>query len=135
MITAIDTNVLIDIFLADKHFGQSSATQLRNCLNAGAVLASGVVLVETIPLFPSTAACMQALSQLGIRPQVISMEAFLAAASAWKVYRQSGGLRNRMVADFLIGAHAMTECDRLLTRDRGFYRQYFKKLKVVDPSA
>lgn len=133
MITAVDSNILLDIFLDDKRFGKASAQALRICLNEGAVLICGVVLVETMPLFRAPNDFYKALSLLNIKATTISMESFVAAASAWQVYRQSGGSRNRMVADFLIGAHAATECDRLLSRDRGFYRQYFKQLKVLEP--
>ena len=41
----------------------------------------------------------------------------------------------RPIADFLVGAHAMLQCSALITRDDGFFRDYFKGLKVIVPSA
>ena len=35
--------------------------------------------------------------------------------------------------DFLIGAHALLQCNGLITRDAGFFRDYFKGLKVIVP--
>jgi hypothetical protein len=40
-----------------------------------------------------------------------------------------------VIADFLIGAHAFEQADRLLTRERGFHRMAFDGLVIVDPSA
>ena len=41
----------------------------------------------------------------------------------------------RTVPDFLIGAHALLQCKGLITRDAGFFRDYFKGLKVIVPKA
>lgn len=131
MITAVDSNILIDIFLEDKRFGKPSATLLRACLGDGAVIVCGVVLVETMPLFPSGDHLLKILEAMNIRPVTVSLESFIDAGNAWTAYLQAGGPRDRMVADFLIGAHAINEADRLLTRDRGFYRKYFKQLDIV----
>mgnify|MGYP003694426679 CR=1 FL=1 len=43
--------------------------------------------------------------------------------------------RRATVPDFLIGAHALLQCSGLITRDAGFFRDYFKGLKVIVPDA
>jgi hypothetical protein len=50
---------------------------------------------------------------------------------AWKKYRNAGGRRDRVLADFFIGAQAQAKADRLLTRDRGFYKKYFRSVKLM----
>ena len=56
------------------------------------------------------------------------------ASTYWRSYRAKGGKRTRVIADFLIGAHAVSQARRLLTRDRGFYRTYFQSLPLMDPA-
>ena len=45
------------------------------------------------------------------------------------------GEQPRTVPDFLIGAHALLQCTALITRDAGFFRDYFKGLKLIVPQA
>ena len=134
MITAIDTNVLLDIFTGDPRFGPASRNMLRRCLAEGAVIACEVVCAETVAAFSDAQSAMEAMGLLEIAFAAIEEAHAAAAGIAWREYRRSGGTRNRVVADFLIGAHAVGRADRLLTRDRGFYRSYFADLQVIDPS-
>ena len=71
---------------------------------------------------------------LGIAYSEVSKEAALEAARHWHGHRSRGGTRQRIAADFIVGAHALVQCDRLLTRDRGFYGVGFEDLTVLDPS-
>lgn len=134
MITAVDTSVLLDVFRADPIFGARSARALRSCLREGRLIACETVWAEVASVFPTLAQAREAMESLPVEFSALKLEAALAAASAWKAYRVRGGRRQRVVADFFIGAHARLQADRLLTRDRGFYRAYFAGLSVLDPS-
>ena len=135
MITAVDTSILIDVFGADARFGAASAEALRRCLNEGALVACDIVWSETRAAFSNDEEFMRAVQALGIDFSAPSEQAAVLAGAAWKKYRAAGGRRDRVMADFLIGAHAASQCERLLTRDRGYYKKYFSGLRIVDPSA
>lgn len=134
MITAVDSNVLIDVLGADPQFGPASRSALRSCLDEGVVLACEVVWAEIIAAFPDPRATESALSRLPIAFSAANEAAATAAGMAWSDYRRAGGPRERLVADFLVGAHALEQADRLLTRDRGFQRAAFAGLTILDPS-
>ena len=134
MITAVDTNILIDILEPDPVYGPTSKDALKQCLQEGSVLACEVVWAEIVTAFSHDCErAVGALRKIGIGYSSMGLDAALKAAAYWATYRGKGGKRNRIVADFLIGGHALVQCDRLLTRDRGFYRGYFTSLDVKSP--
>ena len=134
MITAVDTNVLLDVFGADEQFGIASREALRRCRLEGCLVACEVVWAETAACFDSSRVFDEQMDALEIAFSEATREISVFAGSLWKDHLQRGGRRGRLVPDFLIGAHARFQADRLLTRDRGFYRTYFRQLTVVDPA-
>jgi len=135
MLTAIDTNVLIDVLEADPDFGEISREALIKASNEGALLACDVVWAELFTLYNDQAdALREKLSQMNIVFSPLNQQAAETAARCWHAYRKQAGDRRRIAADFLVGAHAITQCDRLLSRDRGFYRTYFSSLNLFDPA-
>ncbi len=134
MITAVDTHILLDIFGGDSEFWQPSAQALRRCIAQGAIVVCEVVWAETVTFFDKESQFLKAMETLGVGYTPVPQKAVIKAGMAWWHYHKNGGKRTRVAADFLIGAHAAGECDRSLTRDKGFYRNYFKGLKVLDPA-
>jgi predicted nucleic acid-binding protein len=134
VITAVDTSVLLDVFGADPEFGPRSADALRECLAEGSLIACEAVWAETAASFGTSADAEAAFSDLRIGFSALDASIALVVGEAWRAYRWAGGTRERVVADFLIGAHARARADRLLTRDRGFYRTYFAELVILDPA-
>ena len=52
MITAVDSNVLFDILLADATFGKASEQAFRSCLHDGPVVVCPVVYAELAAAMP-----------------------------------------------------------------------------------
>jgi len=134
MITAVDTSVLIDVFRNDPAHAGSSTKALRRCIQEGRLVVSNIVWAELAALFPSREMLEEKMAILGVDFLPMDQKAASQAGETWRRYRERGGERKRVVADFLIAAHAQTQCDRLLTRDRGFYRDYFRSLALIDPT-
>ncbi|MEI6085795.1 MAG: type II toxin-antitoxin system VapC family toxin [Verrucomicrobiota bacterium] len=92
------------------------------------------VLAEITPAFPDTKTVLEFLSDWQIEVVPSSQRSALIAGENFARYLARGGKGGRIVADFLIAAHALVHADRLVARDRGFFRDYFAKLRVLDPS-
>lgn len=133
MTTAVDSSVLLDVFRTDPDFGPDSREALRRAFDGGSVLASVPVWAETRAHFPDAARHRFQMDDLQIDFSPLLEPAANRAGELWQEYRRRGGPGRRLLADFLIGAHALEQADALLTRDRGFYRVYFRSLRLLEP--
>ena len=163
MITAVDTNVLLDILLEDNTFLVSSKRLLLESMDEGATVISPCVYSELYTGFILGFSEKMAgrelddfLSGIGIDIIPFTKRSLQIAGEGWTQYTKGKGKnkvicpkcgemnkiictkcqktflwRNHIVTDFLIGGHAQDTADRLLTRDRGYYKRYFPELKIM----
>ncbi len=131
MITAIDTNILLDIFLPNERFAAESAKLLKLAYNKGALIICDIVYAELVPQFQDRQRLDNTLATINVSLSSTNADIAFLAGEKWSLYRKSGGTRERIITDFLIGAHALMKAERFLTRDRGFYKSYFPELQIL----
>lgn len=159
MITAIDTNILIDILIKDPEFNEKSKELLENQGRVGSLIISLIVYSELIVFFLKKHETKIAVSKLdeflddmNVQVSEFTKEDLVMSAEAWQRFTDSKSVicpkcgisnqfnckkcklqvfwRNHILTDFLIGAHAQNHANTILTRDRGYYKRYFK-VKVI----
>jgi predicted nucleic acid-binding protein len=134
--TAVDSSVLFDVLLPDPDFGEGSAQFLRDSIDSGVVIACDVVWAEVRASFDDDSLFLHAMEKLGVQFDSMSNKSSQTAGALWRQYRlRKDSKRHHLIPDFLVGAHALLQSDVLLCRDRGFYRRYFSRLKILDPSS
>ena len=155
MATAVDTNVLLDIFIPGAPHGDRSEIALVEGLTEGAVVLAEAVYAELAAHFTDRGELDSVIHDTGMRLEPSNPQALHASGLTWREYlrqrttslicpscgsvqdqvcTQCGSalrIRQHVAADFLIGAHALSTAGRLLTRDRGYYRTYFPDLLLI----
>lgn len=128
----VDTNILLDIIGADTRFGDRSRTVLEEQSESSVLVINPIVYAEVGALIKSREE-LDELLPLGLfRRDALPYAAAFLAGQAFARYRRQGGNKKRMLADFLIGAHAAVADLGLITRDQG-YGRYFD-IPILDPS-
>jgi len=127
----VDTNVLIDIAYRDPEWKGWSHAQLAS--RAGELVINPVIFAEFSYRYQSLEAVERALDPAEFQREHIPWEAAFAAGQAFHVYRRRGGGRDKVLPDFLIGAHAAVRGYPILTRDPTGYRTYFPTVDVIAP--
>lgn len=138
MISAIDTNVLVALWDRDDTLNLAAQTALDIAFAQGKLVISGAVFAELLAFPRRTENFLnQFLNDTGIAVDWSMDESiWRSAGNAFQRYanrrrKQNAGQPRRILADFLIGAHALEKGYSLLTLDEGIYRAAFPKLHVV----
>ncbi|ODU51378.1 MAG: DNA-binding protein [Lysobacteraceae bacterium SCN 69-48] len=131
---AVDAPVLVEL-LADGAHADAVETTLRQALGAGRVVVSDAALAQLSAALRNgadAADALAALEEMGIHYSAVESKSALRAGEMQRRQRQRGG-EPRPISDFLVGAHALLQCDALITFDAAFHRDYFKGLKLIVP--
>jgi len=157
MTSAVDTNVLLDILIPDAEYLDHSLAALLQAAEKGPLIISEIVFTELSSQFLHDGDLERFLAETAIELRISDEKALWIAGRAWKEYskrrknvltcfvcgkeiavlcphcQQPVQPKRHVISDFIVGAHAMAFAGRLITRDRGFYRKYFKGLQIIDP--
>ncbi|MBU2602849.1 MAG: type II toxin-antitoxin system VapC family toxin [Actinobacteria bacterium] len=128
----VDTHVILDVIGADPEFGELSRLALEETAEIGALVVNPLVFAEVGAFVDSIEELDALVPESLFRRDAIPWEAAFLAGRAFNAYRRAGGTRERILADFMIGAHAAVGGFGLISRDRG-YGRYFQ-VEVLDPT-
>lgn len=129
----VDTNVLVDVLANDPDWADWSIGQLRAQARVHRLAINPVIYAELALTFSTVEALDEALAGMELPVLDIPRPALFLAGKAFARYRKAGGLKNSVLSDFFIGAHAAVAGLPLLTRDVRRYTTYFPTVRLVAP--
>lgn len=141
---AIDSSVLIDLLGDDAGMADAAEQCVRDALAQGPVVLCDIVVSEITAGLGHGTDIMDVVEEMGMRYLPVERRAAIRAGEMQRRFNQRRRAarqeptvpqRPRTVPDFIVGAHALLQCAGLITRDAGFFRDYFKGLKIIVPKA
>ncbi|MBB2686187.1 type II toxin-antitoxin system VapC family toxin [Rhizobium sophoriradicis] len=133
MATLVDTNILVDLAVVSSDWHGWSRQKMLDVFREGPVLINPIIYSEFSVRYGDVDEVDRLLPQDEFRRENLPWPAAFAAAQAFRLYRRAGGERERILPDFLIGAHAAIRGYRILTRDPSGYRSYFPSVELITP--
>jgi predicted nucleic acid-binding protein len=135
-VIAVDSSIIIDVIYDDPVFGEASGIALSEAVDSDDVVICDAAFAEICSYSEPIEPLLETLSRSGIRFSALTEQSAIRAGIMQQRFRKRGGKRNeRIISDFLVGAHALLQCNALITRDKGFFRDYFKGLKIINPAS
>ena len=138
MITSIDTNILVALWDADEELGLAALEALDSAYARGGIVICGAVFAELMAFPKRTEGFLNKFfsdTQITVDWET-NETVWKAAGRAFRTYSDSRRKQRpdgprRILADFLIGAHAFENSYKLLTLDDRHYRAAFPKLEIL----
>jgi len=127
----VDSNVILDIVTADSHWCEWSIDTLSELAEHHYLAINPIVYAEISIGFTEIEILEESITLFKKLP--IPYEACFLAGKVFKKYRQNSGTKNQPLPDFFIGAHAVIDKLKLVTRDKKRYRHYFPSLSLISP--
>jgi len=131
----VDTNVLIDVLNNEPQWADWSIHQLRVQSKIHVLSINPIIYAELSSTFKKVEDLDEVLQVMELKFNQIPKPALFLAGKAFQRYRRQGGVKNSILADFFIGAHAAVSRLPVLTRDTQRYQTYFPTVKLVSPNA
>jgi len=138
MTTAIDTNVIVALWDQEDSLHREARKALETVFAEGPLAITGAVYAELLAGPGRDEAFLDEFClHAGIRVEwEVSEKMWREAGRAYQGYvgrrrKHTAGESRRILADFLIGAHALVNGYKLLTLDRRVYHAAFPKLRIV----
>jgi predicted nucleic acid-binding protein len=128
----VDTNVLLDL-VEGGQWADWSRTALSDAQATGRPFVNQIVRAEAAGHFTSLQEQSEYLADIAIDTVSLDNAGAFRAGQAFRAYRNRGGARTQILADFLIGGHAAALGAALLTRDRQRFATYFPELTLITP--
>jgi predicted nucleic acid-binding protein len=136
MMTAVDTNVIVALWDPDALLSGAANVALDEAVGRGRLVICGPVFAELMALPRRNESFLDGfLRDTGISVDwELDESIWRTADQAFQGYasrrRHQPASPRRILADFLIGAHAFERKCRFLTLDQGLYRAAFPRLEI-----